>query len=262
MREDSKNKNIEKDILTFEELRTIQKRGRTNDSLQSLDSNFLERVRFYLKIKKKMADKLSTKEYENAVRVISDIMELRERKIVRLAELSSKTKIPLKNLLPEEKEFLENMKSQFIKYHEIINSKLNSENEKQENDVEIKKEDSKKEDNQENLSQENDKISETLENNGNHSVIQKNEVKEEYSENLKGEIKNNREKIKSDLNKENKYEKYRILIKGPVPEFLGIDLEVYGPFKENDIAELPEKNAQVLINQGLAENINKVFQQT
>jgi len=37
------------------------------------------------------------------------------------------------------------------------------------------------------------------------------------------------------------------------PDFMGIDLEGYGPFEEGDTAELPGDNAEILINRGIAE---------
>lgn len=37
-----------------------------------------------------------------------------------------------------------------------------------------------------------------------------------------------------------------------VPEFIGTDIETYGPFNEGDTVELPEDNAEILINRGNA----------
>lgn len=39
------------------------------------------------------------------------------------------------------------------------------------------------------------------------------------------------------------------------PEFMGADLERYGPFEEGDKAEIPEYNAEVLIERGNAEQV-------
>ena len=41
-----------------------------------------------------------------------------------------------------------------------------------------------------------------------------------------------------------------------VPKFLGKELEVYGPFEEEDVANLPGEVADVLIKKGRAEEIN------
>jgi DNA replication initiation complex subunit (GINS family) len=42
----------------------------------------------------------------------------------------------------------------------------------------------------------------------------------------------------------------------PVPRFLGPELEIYGPFEENDIASLPSKIARILIGKQRAEEMN------
>lgn len=41
-----------------------------------------------------------------------------------------------------------------------------------------------------------------------------------------------------------------------VPKFVGEDLEVYGPFEENDMANLPAAIADVLVNKGRAEEMD------
>jgi len=44
----------------------------------------------------------------------------------------------------------------------------------------------------------------------------------------------------------------RIKILKNLPKFVGVDLKVYGPFKEGDSIELPEKEAQLLVRRGIA----------
>jgi DNA replication initiation complex subunit (GINS family) len=50
----------------------------------------------------------------------------------------------------------------------------------------------------------------------------------------------------------------RIKILKNLPKFVGTDLKVYGPFKEGDMTELPEKEAQLLVNRGIAEQTGGV----
>lgn len=50
---------------------------------------------------------------------------------------------------------------------------------------------------------------------------------------------------------EDGYEKVEIVAE--VPEFMGTDLESYGPFEEGEEAEIPEDNAEILVNRGNAE---------
>lgn len=49
--------------------------------------------------------------------------------------------------------------------------------------------------------------------------------------------------------------KLLITFKKVVSAFVGMDLAVYGPFSEGDVANIPEENAKILVNKGLAEVI-------
>jgi DNA replication factor GINS len=40
-----------------------------------------------------------------------------------------------------------------------------------------------------------------------------------------------------------------------IPEIVGVDLKMYGPFKKEDVASLPTQNAQALIIQGAAKSV-------
>jgi len=44
-----------------------------------------------------------------------------------------------------------------------------------------------------------------------------------------------------------------VKITSDVPEFMGTDLEPYGPFEAGDEASIPEENAEILVNRGNAE---------
>ncbi len=50
---------------------------------------------------------------------------------------------------------------------------------------------------------------------------------------------------------EDGYEEVKIV--SGVPEFMGTDLESYGPFEEGEQVEIPEDNAEILVNRGNAE---------
>lgn len=41
-----------------------------------------------------------------------------------------------------------------------------------------------------------------------------------------------------------------------IPQIVGVDMKVYGPFKPEDIAVLPEENARVLVKQGAAVEVD------
>lgn len=46
-----------------------------------------------------------------------------------------------------------------------------------------------------------------------------------------------------------------IVFEEDVPQFVGVDEKIYGPFKKGDIASLPEENMKLLIEQGLAREL-------
>lgn len=74
-------------------------------------------------------------------------------------------------------------------------------------------------------------------------------------------VKNDAEIVKKDAKKpigydretENNYIIIRFL--KDTPPLVGIDLKNYGPFKENDIANMPYKNAIILLNERFAEKV-------
>ncbi|MFB6209531.1 MAG: hypothetical protein ABEJ56_05350 [Candidatus Nanohaloarchaea archaeon] len=47
----------------------------------------------------------------------------------------------------------------------------------------------------------------------------------------------------------------RVKVVSQIPEFMGTDLESYGPFEEGEKVEVPEENAEILVNRGSAEMI-------
>ncbi len=57
--------------------------------------------------------------------------------------------------------------------------------------------------------------------------------------------------------KEEKKEYVLVRFLHPVPKFIGDDLKVYGPFKEEEIAKLPRKVVEILVKKRRAEIINE-----
>lgn len=51
------------------------------------------------------------------------------------------------------------------------------------------------------------------------------------------------------------YEQVRII--SEVPEFMGTDLQTYGPFETGETVKVPEENAEILVNRGNAEPIEE-----
>ncbi|MFB6294593.1 MAG: hypothetical protein ABEI97_02440 [Candidatus Nanohaloarchaea archaeon] len=95
------------DVLTFEELRRVQSEERQSDTLQELDPAFFDRARNYLELKREGGDHLQNQEFRNARNILQDIMDLRQKKIVKLAFLSVKSGVTVENMLPHEEELFE-----------------------------------------------------------------------------------------------------------------------------------------------------------
>jgi DNA replication factor GINS len=171
------------ETITFELIRKIQREEERSPKLSRLPENFYQNVKNYLQQKRKILEKMEDRkvsiELKNIERLVEDIFNRRERKIVTQAINSARVGLAVENLTEEEKEFFER---------------------------------------------------------------------------VMGIVKERREKIlKELLEKEEKEIVSMVVFKEAVPEFLGADLKTYGPFEKGDIAKLPEENAKILIEKGLAE---------
>jgi len=65
------------------------------------------------------------------------------------------------------------------------------------------------------------------------------------------------EETKSEIKAEEHEETKLVRFIHSVPRFVGRHLEVYGPFEDDDTANLPEEIADILIKKGRAEEIIK-----
>ncbi|RLJ04965.1 MAG: hypothetical protein DRP08_00360 [Candidatus Aenigmatarchaeota archaeon] len=93
-------------VISFEKLRELQLAEKESNKLQHLSDNIVEEIREYLarKTAKKNKTNADIVELENIKNVIKSIFEKREHKIVELALLSSRTGMPVENLLKEEEQ--------------------------------------------------------------------------------------------------------------------------------------------------------------
>ena len=207
-------------VLTFSELRKKQKKEDKQEDLLELDDSFLLRASNYFQQKKDTEGE--SREYNNARRVLDKIISLREEKIVKKARLSSNTGIDTSdmNLLPEEQELFRDMKNSFNNHHSKIDRKVES-------------------------------TEKGLEENDEEEIEA--EVSEEASEEV--EEKDTEDEVENDDSKESKEGYTYVKIKSGVPEFMGTDLEAYGPFEAGEEIEVPDDNAEILINRGNAESL-------
>lgn len=208
------------DEFTFSELRKVQKEERRSEELNELDSDFILKVADYLKRKKEISN--NEREYKNAKRVFRKILSLREDKIVKNARLSLKSNIKASelNMLPREQELFREIKEKFNEHRDRIQEVTNEHQGKN---------------NTKNLQETNE--------------TENNEIEEDKEQ-------NNTENNKEDENEEVEEGYDLVEITSEVPEFMGTDLEAYGPFEEGERAKLPEDNAEILVNRGNAKQMS------
>ena len=174
----------QEETITYEYIRKIQRDEQQQETkLVKLPPDFYEKVLNYIEQKKKMAkkkrDQSSEKEVENVKRVLEEIYNRRETKILQQAIFASRTGIPIQNLTKEEEKFFRQI-------------------------VDLMK-------------------------------FQREKTLNIFTKNKKEEVDLKRVKFTQEM-----------------PEFVGVDLKKYGPFKEGEEGEIPEENADLMIKSGIA----------
>jgi len=207
--------------ITYETLFELLKREKDMTDLQKLYPNFFNDFVEYLNEKNKVLDKEDSlfsydekkkveKQIDNAKRIIKEIYERREKKILNIALIKSRTKsdvMDTSSFLENEKRFFDEVvKVLDVFRNDVIDNIISG---KQTSDITVAKEE-----------------------------INKKEIDE------KGDI---------DKNETKNTKLVRFIY--AVPKFVGKELEEYGPFAEEDIANLPIEIADLLINKGRVEEI-------
>jgi len=215
----------EEDLLTFEKIRNIRKKEREKDTLAEIDEDFFEKVEDYLASKKRISSKKSSREFENAKKMVEDIIDNRLKKVMRYSFLSTKVKIPTDNMISGEVGMYKAIGEKIKERRELLLDTINPE-ENDENDGEVKDEEI---DDSEDSKKEEDKGEEIL---------------FDANSNLENEEKGS----------ENSKTEFRVLEK--VEEFLGTDMKVYGPYEKEELVELNKEIGDILLKQGKVEKID------
>ncbi len=191
-------------IITYETLFEILRREKFKEEIQKLPDNFIENTIKYLQEKQEIltsqqqkqsifsSESTKTqKQLENTKKLLKELYEKRESKIIQLALIASRIKEEqdLSNILPSEKIL-------FFSIREVLD--------KAKNDLLINL-----------LEAKNPQIK---------------EIEQVAQLTLK-----------------------MVKFINPLPQFLGTDQKIYGPFIENDIANLPSEIAELLIKNKRAE---------
>ncbi len=206
-------------VLTYETLYEILRKEKSRQGLQKIDAGFIQNVLSYLQDKQQSYDdaiakndvfsqgereKLST-QIRNAKKLLRDLYDLRERKIINMAINHSRTKVHIvdtENLLSYETHLFDSIHSILNHNRTSILGKI----------LEMR-------------------VPDVL------TVSTIKEPIEPYQQKPVPKIDDSKKQIK---------------FLEDVEQFVGEELELYGPYKAQDSAQLPAEVAEVLIKQGKA----------
>ena len=228
--------------ITYESLFELLRREKDRLELQKMDADFYENVVNYLKEKKEMMNKNdqnelfsegetinNEKQLENVKRIIKDLYDRREKKIISMALDKSRTKSDIMDtspLLSGEKKFFDDLCKMFNNYRGSVLLNILSGNTP--------------------LTLEEDKPVETkIEKQADPEPAKENNVPEKTT--------SEPEKVASEPEKPAKMVRFL----AAVPKFLGPEGEECGPFEEEDIASLPSEIVELLVNKGRAEELQE-----
>ena len=203
-------------VITYESLYELLRRERYRPELQRLDTSFYRNALNYLKEKQAILNSQEGKDsifagseidktrvqLRNVQKILRDIYEKREEKIVRLAIFNSRNNASVQNesaLLPEEEGIFDSVKGVLSQYRGGILHNLLSSNAPE---LPVKKEKALKTD---------------------------------------GEIDNVNPGF------------IKLRIMASVPDFVGPDMNIYGPFEKGAVVELPKDISDVLTTNSQAE---------
>ena len=205
-------------VITYETLYELLRREKQRPELQSLPNSFYQDVKVYLTEKEKIFQTQKTKEsifasesqktektIQNTHKILKELYERRESKILQLAISASRINSPQDTnmLLEQEKDLYKEVKLILDSARkELLISLITAKTFKEE------------------------------------EIKEKNEPKD---------IK------RQDENPKLLTRKIRII--QPVPQFMGDDEKIYGPFLNEETAELPLKIAELLIEKKRAEQV-------
>ncbi len=239
------------EIITYETIRAAH-RAEKEEKLQKLPAGFFSAVRQWIEHKSSRRDTTSMLEVEAAKKILEELVNRREKKIVLAALHTVRGNLPPEGLTLEEQKFFDSMilslknfkdevQQQMWSYDKFVEEKI-SEARKLVEEVKSSSQ-----------IMEAPKI-ETSEKNGlseNISATHNGEIPEIISEKLDAQPpaapELPKEIPKPDLRK--------IKLLMDLPQFVGGDLNYYGPFANGQTAEVPPEVAGLLSMRGAAEVI-------
>ncbi|PIN80004.1 hypothetical protein COV13_04370 [Candidatus Woesearchaeota archaeon CG10_big_fil_rev_8_21_14_0_10_32_9] len=230
--------------ITYETLFDLLRREKGRNELQGLESTFYTDVITYLKDKQKILHGQDSKsplysrgeqekiriQIKNIKKILRELYELREKKILNLAVNKVKTGSDLvdtSNLLAEERSFFADACTLLDKYKQgVLEQTLMMES----SSIDLK--------------------------NYSEPIRASRSSDEDEEENTTENSPSNEFKPATELNSEtSQSESVKIKVLCDLPKFVGTDKNIYGPFNKNDEAEVPSNIAMLLVKKGRASSI-------
>jgi len=229
---------VPKLAITFDTLFEILRNERNKENLSELPGTYYADVAQLLQAKLKTLQNLGSQDeaehqrmlITNIRKLVTEIYERREKKIISLALNKSRTKshiVDTSLLLEGELHMYESITTLIDKQRDLILNKILDRIPSQSKRPEINAEPSEKK---------RSSAEDTIDT----SSIKKVASSEDAAQQV---VQQNHSNMKT------------IRFLQSVPKFLGKELEVYGPFMEEDVAHLPMEIAEVLIKKGRAEEM-------
>lgn len=254
--------------ITYETLFDFLRREKNRSELQQLERTFYRDVVEYLKEKKStLRDEdshtllFSRGEQEkikiqikNIQKIVRELYELREKKVITLATNKVRTDsnlIDTSNLLPEELSLFNDACALLSKYKEgVLNRVLISE-------MPFESLKSNAIDNyspSQNTS-ESKKDFERIEKEEPQSEKTKENIFDEYKKKLDEarEKSERKAELANTYSSQNSESMKKVKVLNDLPKFMGQDKNIYGPYKQGDLAELPESVSNILLKKGRIE---------
>jgi len=111
------------EVISFEYLRKVLNEEKKSQNLTKIPEDFYETVRMYIESKKKLAKERKDEiELRNIERIVENIFNLRERKIVNFAIMAARAGVQPSNLTSEEKQFFQKILDVVKERRKILDS--------------------------------------------------------------------------------------------------------------------------------------------
>lgn len=127
------------ELITYETIRNAH-RAEKEEELQKLPEGFFESVRSWFSHKEKLKDTTSLLEVENAKKLLEDVINRRERKIVMSALRTIRGEMPPSSLTDEERKLFDQVVNILKSFSNEINDKYRSYDDVAEEKIEEAKE--------------------------------------------------------------------------------------------------------------------------